>query len=55
MLCFRTVPVAKIVMDKKGASRISNDNFFVSECQNVSGGNPSVLCLRKIPVAKKFM
>ena len=29
-------------------------NFF-SQCQKISYGNPSVLCFRKFPVAKKFM
>ena len=27
-------------------------NFFVSQCRKISEGNPSVLCFRKIPVAK---
>ena len=29
--------------------------IFVSECQKISGGNPSVLCLRSNPVAKKIL
>ena len=28
--------------------------FFVSLCRKLSQGNPSVLCLRKFPVAKKI-
>ena len=28
--------------------------FFVSQCRKISEVNPSVLCFRKIPVAKKF-
>ena len=30
-------------------------NFFVSQCRNYSQVNPSVLCFRNFPVAKKFM
>ena len=30
-------------------------NFFVSQCRKYSQVNPSVLCFRKFPVAKKFM
>ena len=29
--------------------------FFVSQCRKYSQVNPSVLCFRKFPVAKKFM
>ena len=29
--------------------------FFVSQYRNISQRNPSVLCFRKFPVAKKFM
>ena len=29
--------------------------FFISQCQKISEGNPFVLCLRYIPVAKKFL
>ena len=29
--------------------------FFVSQCRKISYSNPSVLCFRKFPVAKKFM
>ena len=36
-------------------SRSSVEKFFVSKCQKISHGNFSVLCLRKSPVAKKFM
>ena len=28
---------------------------FVSQCREISYGNPSVLCVRKVLVAKKFM
>ena len=56
MLCFRIVPVAKIVMDEKGEHQnFPSIIFFVSQCQKASGGNPSVLCLRKTPVAKNFI
>ena len=30
-------------------------NCFVSQCRKISQGNPSVLCFRKFPGAKKFM
>ena len=30
-------------------------NFFVSQCRKISYRNPSDLCFRKCPVAKKFM
>ena len=30
-------------------------NFFVSQCRKISYGNPSDLCFRKFPGAKKFM
>ncbi len=30
------------------------ENFFVSQCQKNSQVNPSLLCFRKIPVAKNF-
>ena len=29
-------------------------NFFLSQCGNYSQVNPSVLCFRNLPVAKKF-
>ena len=29
--------------------------FFVSQCQKISEGIPFLLCLRYIPVAKKFL
>ena len=29
-------------------------NFFASQCRNDSQVNPSVLCFRNLPVAKKF-
>ena len=29
-------------------------SFFVSQCRNLSQVNPSVLCFRNLPVAKKF-
>ena len=29
--------------------------FIVPHCQKISKGNPSMLCFRKFPVAKKFM
>ncbi len=28
---------------------------FVSQCRTISWRNPSVLCFRNFPVAKKFM
>ena len=36
-------------------SRFSVETFFVSQHRNVSYRNPSMLCIRKFPVAKKFM
>ena len=35
-------------------NRISVEIFFVSQCRNLSQVNPSVLCFRNLPVAKKF-
>ena len=35
--------------------KILSRKLFVSQCRNPSQMNPSVLCSRKIPVAKKFM
>ena len=29
--------------------------FYVSQCRKILFGNPSVLCFKKFPVAKKFM
>ncbi len=44
-------------MNKKGGwcIKIFRRKFFVSQCRNPSQVNPSVLCSRNIPVAKKFM
>ena len=36
-------------------SRFSIEKLFVSQCRKNSQGNPSVLCFKKFPVAKKFM
>ena len=38
----------------EGYVTISRRKFFVSQCRNILQRNPSVLCFRKIPVAKKF-
>ena len=35
--------------------KIFRRKFFVSQCRQMSYGNPSVLCFRKFPVTKKFM
>ena len=34
---------------------VSCRKIFASQCQKVSGWNPSVLCFRKILVAKKYL
>ena len=39
----------------KGYVKIFCRNFFVSQYRNISLRNPSVLCFRKVLVAKKFM
>ena len=39
----------------RGSIKIFYRNFFVSRCRKISKVNPSVLCFRKLPVAKKFM
>ena len=39
----------------RGSHTIFCRIFFVSQNQRTSQGNPSVLCVRKILVAKKFM
>ena len=38
MLSFRTVPVVKTVMDKKGEHQKFPSNFFVSVLKNSVGG-----------------
>ena len=43
-------------MDKRGGGYPdSPSETFVSQCRKFSQGKLSVLCFRKIPVAKKFM
>ena len=42
-------------MLKRVMSRLSVEIFFVSQYRKTSQGNPSVLCFRKFPLAKKFM
>ena len=39
----------------EGYVTIFHRNFFVSQHRNVSQRNLSMLCIRKFPVAKKFM
>ena len=55
MLCFRRLPLAKKIMDKRGSIKIFRRKNFVSQCPKFSQGNPSVLCFKKIPVAKNIM
>ena len=35
--------------------KIVRRKSFVSQCRKISLGNPSMLCFRKNPLAKKFM
>ena len=39
----------------RGLCHNFSSSFFVSRCQKTMRGNPSLLCFRKFPVAKKFM
>ena len=43
------------VFASEGYVTIFRRNFFVSQYRNISSRNPSVLCFRKLLVAKKFM
>ena len=53
LLCFTKLPILKNVRDKRGRdSHFSVESFFVSECRKILKGNPSVLCFRKLLVAK---
>ena len=45
-------PGANNSMDNKGVIKIFRRNFFGSLCRKLSQGNPSVLCFRKLPIAK---
>ena len=38
-----------------GSVKFFRRKLFVSQCRKISYGNPSMLCFRKILVAKKFM
>ena len=40
---------------ERGSINIFRQNIFVSQCRKLSQLNPSVLCFRKLPVAKKIM
>ena len=40
---------------KLGVSRLSVDNFLVSQCRKFLEGNPSVLCFRNFQVANNLM
>ena len=42
-------------MLKRVMKRFFVEFFFVSQNQKISQVNPSVLCFRKFPVAKKFV
>ena len=56
MLCFRSFPLAKNIMDKRGwggVSRFSFEFFVVSQCRKFPLGNPLVFYLFR--VSKKFM
>ena len=55
MQCFRSFPVAKKFMDKRGEYQDFPSKNFSLTVPNISLGNPSVQCLTKFPVAKKFM
>ena len=48
------IRVLKNFMLQRVMSRFLS-KFFVSQCRKISQGNPSLLCFRKFPVAKKFM
>ncbi len=53
LLCFAKLPILKNVRDKRWCdSQFSVESFFVSECRKNSERNPSVLCFRKLLVAK---
>ena len=40
---------------KARVSRLSVDNFLVSQCRKFLEGNPAVLCFRNFPVANNLM
>ena len=42
-----------ILWIRRGSIKIFRRNFFVSRCRKTLQGNSSVLCSRKVPVAKK--
>ena len=42
-------------MLKRVRHDFSSNIFFVSQSRKTLQGNPSVVCFRKLPVAKKFM
>ena len=42
-------------MPQRVMSLFSVENFCLTACRENSQGNPSLLCFRKFPVAKKFM
>ena len=43
------------VWRRGGGMKILRRKVFVSQCRKYSQVNPSVLCFRKIPLAKRFM
>ena len=47
--------IEKAWIRKCGETQGCLSKIFVSKCQKNSQGNPSVLCFRKIPLARKFM
>ncbi len=40
---------------REGGNTLFRRKSFVSQCRTISWRNPSVLCFRNFPVAKKFM
>ena len=59
LLCFTKILVSKTLMDKRGEGRKGVSQFSVElvglTVPKNFVGNPSVLCFRNFPVAKKFM
>ena len=55
MMCFRKFPAAINSIDIRGLIKTFRRKNFVSQCQKLSQLNAFVLCLRKLPVAKKIM
>ena len=56
MLCFRKLPVANKITEKRGRGiKFFRRKSSVPQCRELSQGNTIVLCFGKLPAAKKIM